>query len=251
MYDAKMVNPPPKQEKPEEPYCVEDGERVYMAIEENPNGTCDVIGTSDRKTEDRGYRSFNLARCRNRGIAEVVMRALAGDASGDGGRKIVRAGSTQLAASAQAKTARERGYTGSECAECGSFTMKADGKCDTCGAGDASGREEPVRCWRNVRTGHYEPCDGRSLPDETTPGRVPTIYLVYPERAALARPPAPPAASGAMTHEALTTALRNIGYDITCGECASIFFTGTGGNAHEESCATVRAAESRAAKPSN
>jgi hypothetical protein len=78
MHDPTIINPPPKAPTMrEEPYHVERGERLYMALSENPNGTCDVVATSDRKTEDVGYRSFNLARCRNRKIAEVVMAALA------------------------------------------------------------------------------------------------------------------------------------------------------------------------------
>lgn len=74
MHDPEMVNPPPMRE---EPYRVEQGERLYMSLRYNPDGTVDVVARSDRKTEERGYMTFNLARCRNRKIAEECMAALA------------------------------------------------------------------------------------------------------------------------------------------------------------------------------
>lgn len=76
MQDPELVNPPPMRE---EPYHVERGERLIMSLTDNPNGTCDVVATSSTKTEQHGYRSFNLARCRNRRIAELVLVTLAED----------------------------------------------------------------------------------------------------------------------------------------------------------------------------
>lgn len=40
------------------------------------------------------------------------------------------------------------------------------------------------------------------------------------------------------TFKDLQTALRNIRYDITCGGCAELFFTGHGGAAHDTGCTT-------------
>lgn len=36
----------------------------------------------------------------------------------------------------------------------------------------------------------------------------------------------------------LKQACRNIGFDLSCGECAAIFFTGSGGYSHSDSCTT-------------
>lgn len=36
--------------------------------------------------------------------------------------------------------------------------------------------------------------------------------------------------------EELVTACANIGFDLSCGACASVFYTGFGGHAHDESC---------------
>lgn len=44
---------------------------------------------------------------------------------------------------------------------------------------------------------------------------------------------------GLKTQKDLERACLNIGYDITCGECASRFYTGTGGYAHSEECKTL------------
>ena len=49
----------------------------------------------------------------------------------------------------------------------------------------------------------------------------------------------PPASAGTapgLTHDQLVIACRNIGYNLECGECASIFFTGYGGYPHDDSC---------------
>jgi hypothetical protein len=49
---------------------------------------------------------------------------------------------------------------------------------------------------------------------------------------------------GLLTHVELVAACRNIGFDLTCGQCASIFYTGVGVHPHDEACATVRASGS-------
>ncbi len=36
----------------------------------------------------------------------------------------------------------------------------------------------------------------------------------------------------------LKQACKNIGFDLSCGECAAIFFTGSGGYSHDDSCTT-------------
>ena len=42
--------------------------------------------------------------------------------------------------------------------------------------------------------------------------------------------------------EKLVQACRNIGYDLTCGHCATVFFTGVGvPGSHEPQCSTIRA----------
>ena len=40
----------------------------------------------------------------------------------------------------------------------------------------------------------------------------------------------------------LNQACKNIGFDLSCGECAAIFFTGSGGYSHDDSCTTHSAA---------
>lgn len=44
-----------------------------------------------------------------------------------------------------------------------------------------------------------------------------------------------------LTHEQLVVACANIGYDLTCGQCASVFYTGTGIYPHDETCKTPKA----------
>jgi hypothetical protein len=41
-----------------------------------------------------------------------------------------------------------------------------------------------------------------------------------------------------LTHEEMVVACRNIGFDLTCGACASLFYTGTAPYAHDTSCQT-------------
>jgi len=41
-----------------------------------------------------------------------------------------------------------------------------------------------------------------------------------------------------LTHEQLKQACRNIGYDLTCGACASLFYTGMNTYEHDSSCST-------------
>ncbi len=41
-----------------------------------------------------------------------------------------------------------------------------------------------------------------------------------------------------LTHEELVVACRNIGYDLTCGQCASVFYTGAGTYPHDDTCGT-------------
>ena len=41
-----------------------------------------------------------------------------------------------------------------------------------------------------------------------------------------------------MTFDQLVEACKNIGYDLNCGQCASVFFTGVGNFPHEHNCAT-------------
>ena len=46
-------------------------------------------------------------------------------------------------------------------------------------------------------------------------------------------------ADGGLTAEQLIVACKNIGYDLTCGECACLFYTGHRGNyPHSETCKT-------------
>lgn len=44
----------------------------------------------------------------------------------------------------------------------------------------------------------------------------------------------------ALTCEQIKQACRNIGYDLNCGQCASVFFTGSGTYNHDENCTTTR-----------
>ena len=37
----------------------------------------------------------------------------------------------------------------------------------------------------------------------------------------------------------LVVACKNIGYDLTCGQCAAVFYTGWGNYPHSENCSTV------------
>lgn len=39
-----------------------------------------------------------------------------------------------------------------------------------------------------------------------------------------------------LTHEEIVVACRNIGYDMTCGACAALFYTGGGGYDHDPGC---------------
>lgn len=48
-----------------------------------------------------------------------------------------------------------------------------------------------------------------------------------------------PSPSTVMTLGQLTVACQNIGYDLRCGACAELFFTGSRLNAHDEGCTTV------------
>lgn len=41
---------------------------------------------------------------------------------------------------------------------------------------------------------------------------------------------------GGLTYEQLVIACSNIGYDLTCGACASLFYTGYGVYPHTSSC---------------
>ena len=45
-----------------------------------------------------------------------------------------------------------------------------------------------------------------------------------------------------ISFDALQQACKNIGFDLSCGECAAIFFTGSGGYSHDDSCTTHSAA---------
>lgn len=44
----------------------------------------------------------------------------------------------------------------------------------------------------------------------------------------------------ALTLPELEAACRNIGFDITCGACAAVFFTGIGASEHDAHCSTRR-----------
>ncbi len=46
--------------------------------------------------------------------------------------------------------------------------------------------------------------------------------------------------SGSLSYDKLVVACRNIGYDLTCGKCAGVFFTGASmvGEEHDVSCST-------------
>jgi hypothetical protein len=43
-----------------------------------------------------------------------------------------------------------------------------------------------------------------------------------------------------LSEDQLAVAFRNIGYDITCGNCACLFFTGYGGYGCDPGCTTGR-----------
>ncbi len=43
-----------------------------------------------------------------------------------------------------------------------------------------------------------------------------------------------------LTDEQLAAALKNIGYDVTCGACAEVFFTGMTIHEHDDTCTTPR-----------
>ena len=49
--------------------------------------------------------------------------------------------------------------------------------------------------------------------------------------------PAPPV----LSYEELVRACKNIGFDLSCGRCAGIFFTGVASEAHDERCFTTGA----------
>ncbi len=48
------------------------------------------------------------------------------------------------------------------------------------------------------------------------------------------------AVSERLSFHDLTQACKNIGYDITCGACAELFFTGVRFHRHDEKCKTVK-----------
>lgn len=48
-----------------------------------------------------------------------------------------------------------------------------------------------------------------------------------------------------MTDEQMTQACLNIGYDLTCGACAALFYTGTSPYEHDPTCQTVSSATLR------
>jgi hypothetical protein len=43
---------------------------------------------------------------------------------------------------------------------------------------------------------------------------------------------------GGLTFDELVAALRHLGYDLTCGQCASVFYTGGGSYPHDATCQT-------------
>ena len=45
---------------------------------------------------------------------------------------------------------------------------------------------------------------------------------------------------GGLSFDELVIACRNIGYDLTCGECASLFFTRYSSAPHDKLCKTQR-----------
>lgn len=45
-----------------------------------------------------------------------------------------------------------------------------------------------------------------------------------------------PQSPGSMTYEQIETACANIGYNLSCGACAALFFTGYGGYEHDAGC---------------
>lgn len=44
---------------------------------------------------------------------------------------------------------------------------------------------------------------------------------------------------GGLTCDEILAACRNLGYDLTCGQCASVFYTGAGTCPHDSSCSTT------------
>ena len=44
---------------------------------------------------------------------------------------------------------------------------------------------------------------------------------------------------GGLTHDELVVACKNIGWDLTCGSCASVFFTGASISACESGCTSA------------
>ena len=55
---------------------------------------------------------------------------------------------------------------------------------------------------------------------------------------------------GALDTAELVTACKNIGYDLTCGQCASVFYTGAGTYAHEPGCKTIHYSHQDGRRPS-
>jgi hypothetical protein len=47
-------------------------------------------------------------------------------------------------------------------------------------------------------------------------------------------------AEASMTDSELIVACKNIGFDLTCGACAELFYTGTQMSAHDKNCATAQ-----------
>jgi hypothetical protein len=43
---------------------------------------------------------------------------------------------------------------------------------------------------------------------------------------------------GGLTFDELVVALRNLGYDLMCGRCASVFYTGVALEPHDDTCRT-------------
>lgn len=45
---------------------------------------------------------------------------------------------------------------------------------------------------------------------------------------------------GGLTFDELAIALRNLGFDLTCGHCAGVFYTGSAVEPHDNTCQTQR-----------
>ena len=65
-----------------------------------------------------------------------------------------------------------------------------------------------------------------------------SLSNVTEAEAALGSPKPRFVGGGELTLAEMVCALKNIGFDLTCGQCASIFYTGSGTYQHDATCQT-------------